>query len=267
MYVRRVLKNGHNARCAIKSQTNAKFILPKDPAEDASQATLRLWEKIFDEVMKQKADYIKNMKMAYSIILGQCMDQMISKLESREDYSVISSTGNALILLKNIRDIAFKFQSQKKGIHAIIDAEKQLLMTLQNTMSVQDYYHKFKNQIDVIKHCGSTLVQPKQAKACLPSTIASDATEQEDQVKKAAQDAKQLYAAMLFILNSDKAWFGKYIDNLENAYLQGTNNYPLTLVDAFHRLEYWRQDPCNIVKMVNSISDGVAFANIGKPGK
>ena len=57
------------------------------------------------------------------------------------------------------------------------------------------------------------------------------------------QDAQQLYLATAFILGADRNKYGQLIENLENDYLQGQNNYPQTLTGAYNLLTNWKQDP------------------------
>jgi hypothetical protein len=60
------------------------------------------------------------MKSAYSIVWGQCTE---AKLEARDDHEQNTIDGNVISLLKNIKDEAFGFQSQKYKMHALHNAK------------------------------------------------------------------------------------------------------------------------------------------------
>ena len=49
--------------------------------------------------------------------------------------------------------------------------------------------------------------------------------------------------AVAFLLGADCLQYGKLVENMENDYLQGRNNYPTTLSAAYHLLINWKQDP------------------------
>jgi hypothetical protein len=56
------------------------------------------------------------------------------------------------------------------------------------------------------------------------------------------------------------------LEDLENDFIQGTDNYPVTLKQAYSLLVHWKQDPKNIMRIVGGVSDGVAFTNVGSEG-
>jgi hypothetical protein len=74
-------------------------------------------------------------------------------------------------------------------------------------------------------------------------------------------DAFERYFAVAFLLGSDHVRYGKLIEDLENSHLQGQNNYPKTVQDAYTLLVNWKQDPRNMVRMGGVGGDGVVFTN------
>jgi Zinc knuckle len=76
-------------------------------------------------------------------------------------------------------------------------------------------------------------------------------------------EATERYFAVAFLLGSDRVRFGKLIEDLENSHLQGQNNYPKTVQDAYTLLVNWKQDPRNMVRMGGMGGDGVVFTNSG----
>jgi hypothetical protein len=72
--------------------------------------------------------------------------------------------------------------------------------------------------------------------------------------------------ACAFLLGSDRAHYGKLLEDLKNNYTQGMDNYPPMLQQAYTLLVHWKQDPRNLVRLMGGVNDGVTFANIGTNG-
>jgi hypothetical protein len=68
---------------------------------------------------------------------------------------------------------------------------------------------------------------------------------------------------MGFLLGSDRARYGKLIEDLENDFLQGHNNYPTTITAGYNLLTNWKQE--NRYGWRPPSSDAVAFANVNGP--
>jgi hypothetical protein len=58
---------------------------------------------------------------------------------------------------------------------------------------------------------------------------------------------------------------------MENNFTIKIDKWPKTVIEAYNLLIHWKQDPRNLLRVLGSSSDGVAFANIDddetKPGK
>ncbi len=52
------------------------------------------------------------------------------------------------------------------------------------------------------------------------------------------------------------------MEGLENDFTQRRDNYPKTLVDAYNLLVHWKQDPRNLMRVLGTNNDGVAFTNV-----
>ena len=55
---------------------------------------------------------------------------------------------------------------------------------------------------------------------------------------------------------------GRAIENLENYFLLGQNNYPSTVTAAYHLLTNWKQESRDLVRPIGPASDGVSFTNV-----
>jgi hypothetical protein len=67
---------------------------------------------------------------------------------------------NLIDLLKRNQDSTHNFQEEKYKAHALHKAKHRFyLMRQDRSASVQEYYEKFKNQVEVIEHCGGSMYE------------------------------------------------------------------------------------------------------------
>ena len=45
--------------------------------------------------------------------------------------------------------------------------------------------------------------------------------------------------------------------------MQGWDNYPSMVQQAYSLLVHWKQDPQNIVRLIGRANDGMVFTNVG----
>ena len=64
-------------------------------------------------------------------------------------------------------------------------------------------------------------------------------------------------------MGSDGTQYGKLLEDLENDFTQGGDNYLATLQQAYSLLIYWKQAAQNLLQLIGLVNDGVAFTSIG----
>ena len=131
-------------------------------------------------------------------------------------------------------------------------------------MTCQQYYRSFKNNADVLEYAGSALGwEPGliNAELLAAGMLADDTKEEELEATEAA--AKERVLAIILLVGSDCSRYGKFLEDLENDFTQGRDNYLTSLQQACNLLVHWKQDPCNIVHLVGGANDDVAFTNVG----
>ena len=150
-----------------------------------------------DTYVKRTDEYCRNKSTMYSIILGQCTEPLITKLEAMDEYEDINSASDAIRLLQAIRQIAFEYESQKYPFIAMYLALKQYYMAYQKKyVTAAAYLENFSNNEDVIKQIGGLL-------CCYPSLInyilrkheIDPSSASPDQMKKAKKEAEDRYSA------------------------------------------------------------------------
>jgi hypothetical protein len=63
----------------------------------------RIWEKEIDEYTRRKAKLTVNCEKLYLLILGQCTEHMVAKLESLSDFKKIDLCLDLIKLMKAIK--------------------------------------------------------------------------------------------------------------------------------------------------------------------
>eukprot|EP00957_Ditylum_brightwellii_P172307 13117320-Ditylum_brightwellii.AAC.1 len=99
------------------------------------------------------------------VIVGQCTDLVISKLESEATWKRTEEATNVIELLKMIKDIAYKSETQSYPFKAVHNAIQSFYLLYQkDNYTLEQYMESFLNNIDIIKHSdGSFGEHPKLA--------------------------------------------------------------------------------------------------------
>jgi hypothetical protein len=63
-------------------------------------------------------------------------------------------------------------------------------------------------------------------------------------------------------MGADRHRYSKLLKDLENGFTQRRGNYPKMLVDAYSLLVHWKQDPRNLMRVLGTSNNGMAFTNI-----
>jgi hypothetical protein len=95
-------KYSADAKTVLKMLALPMFTEPTDLPAGATRTQECTWEKQVDEHMKREILLNENLKMAYSLIYGQCSDMMCMKLESRPNHAMIKAMAGSSALLENI---------------------------------------------------------------------------------------------------------------------------------------------------------------------
>jgi Zinc knuckle len=136
---------------------------------------------------------------------------------------------------------------------------------------VQAYLEHFQNIVNVIEHCGGHLghdpglvnlftpvpVPPKSKASVEPIPMVSK--ESTEDMHKRAQDH---YLATAYILGADKMRYGRFLDSLENDYLQGRKSYPVTVPGECNLLTNWKENTSPPTRPVVFPHEAVAFATV-----
>jgi hypothetical protein len=245
-YVGRTYKFGGDTRIAVESLEMPKFAVPDDPPDDAGKGIIRLWEKKLDALSKRQDQLEHNLRQLFALVWGQCTDVLQQKLEADEGFATMSAENDGLLLIKTIKNITYRYQSQKYIPHSLFESKKRFYTQYQGAkLSTADYYTQFLNSIAVIRHSGGNIWNDEGVETMILAEMKKENKDGMTDIEKKtiADDVEERSMAVAFILGSDRLRFGKLVEDMENSYLQGNNKYPTTVVGAHHLLANWKQDP------------------------
>ena len=206
-YVGRTFKFGMDTKLSIEKLQLVVIPMPSDPPLESTRTDIRIWEKRIDDYVKRETSLKENIKTTYSLIWGQCSDAMRQKVESVEGFKGISEDGDAIELLKALKDAAFNFQTQKYTPQAIHEAKRRFYNCYQQRHhTIQGYLETFQNNLDVLSHIGGSIGQDMRL-------LEDIAREKEVLVAELREPDKvaayQQYVATAFILGADRNRVGK----------------------------------------------------------
>jgi hypothetical protein len=146
----------------IKLMEDTKIKVPKDHNAQASKTEIRIWEKEVDMFVKQRETYGSNKCALYSVVWRQCSEAMQAKIKSDDSYNEMYENSDSLGLIKVIKGIAYKFESQK-NIYLALDNAKSAFYAYQQGADETNasYMSRFKNTIEVIEHFGGSIGEDK----------------------------------------------------------------------------------------------------------
>jgi hypothetical protein len=167
------------------------------------------------------------METVYSLIIGQCTEYRLAKLKGLPEYNTFNDGVDLIKLLKAIKGLTYHFEGQRYQAMALHGALTRFYTLRQdrNTTNAQ-FLEKFQTNVAVVEQFGGNIGRNTGAvRAELESAGFTDQTTAGVEDKLAAtQRAKEKYLAVAFLCSADKARYTMLLEDLDNAYLYGTNN-------------------------------------------
>jgi hypothetical protein len=82
-----------------------------------------------------------------------------------------------------------------------------------------------------------------------------------EETKQASDIARSKFLAMSYLLMVDKQRYGKLLDELENDFTKGTDNYPDSVTNAYNLVVNHKGQQRVVSRLFND-SEAVSFANV-----
>jgi hypothetical protein len=223
---------GKDMRMLVKNQTERNFTEPRAPRKEES--TPGLLEKYKTELgiyHKDRKEYNDNKSKVFVVILGQCLPSVRSKLESDDGYSTLENNDDVVGLLKELRKMAFLTGGEQDPFWTLQIALKRFATMSQGpTESVVNYHKRFLANVKVLEAQMGEFIPMK----LVDGTTAAD--------KKVARDKMM---SMMMLSGADKKRYGKLLEDLNNNYLAGTDNYPSDVDSTVTLLSHYQDYQSN----------------------
>jgi len=246
------IEYGKDMRNLVKYGTEKTFQKPTRPDEKEAKVPGRL-----EEYKEEMAIYRKESKMyddfkakTYIRILDRCCLEWKHRLEKDGEFSKLEQDTDVVGILKKLKAIAFKTDGGQYKPLIQANVMRKLFGIRQGTNEkTNNYYKRFLATLEVSnEHWGGNLVP-----ANTPNKDKDKAT------------ANARLVSMIFLDGSDPKRFGKLKNNLHNAFISGTDNYPETLEDVLELLvDFEDQEKTGSRQPTHDRSDGVSFAQHAK---
>ena len=224
---------------------------PDNPPE-GNQVAFELWKMDLKEY-QEKVKVLANFRVGlYSLVLGQCTDALQERLKSHHDYQAASQDGIALLVI--IQSLMHTFEENRKLSDTIMDVKEKFYKFYQGRhMTLERYHELFLAQVEVLDEVSITIEDE-----VLVVEVAGEngRVEPNDDDRREARDQE---LAIRFIRGTNMHHKG-YLHQLRNSYLDGSDNYPRTVHEAYNIFRRREEEaPAHGFE-----SDGVLFAQSGQ---
>ena len=148
----------------------------------------------------------------------------------------MSSTYDMFTLLESIKTIIYKFEDQKYLTLSLHNAKTNFYNFRQVTMTNPYYLDKFMNLTEMEESYEGTLHDAAVFKIALLTSNLRDTPEanfDEDERIIINASAREIYLSCAFVIASDPKRYGRLVEELENDYTKGKNNYPTNMVKSY----------------------------------
>jgi hypothetical protein len=189
------------------------------PPVDGAPINFELWKMAQRTFEKQTKARRRNSSHVYALIIGQCSQALRNRMEANERWSCINEDSDVMALLQLVQNCRIQHQTHQKLTHSLLDTEMQVCTFKQRSLANNQYYEKFKDLVTNAERVGSDFGAHSNRTKAILEEIATDPDLPTDAEREQARDqAKDQFLAMMFLVNSDRAWYGSLVCDFENEY-------------------------------------------------
>ena len=267
-YLTSQCKHGTDIRQTLEKMVKFKVpapIIKEDEQKDTDPQKAmnkRINEKRVDAYVQRENALEENIALAYNIAWDMCTDEMQAKLKAVTDFQgKICDPMDVIALLEAIRKIIYNFQDKRYVQHNMLMTWKKFYdLKQQPHESVQEHYERFKLQVKVVESVGGSFGRDDQL--LLDAGFTGGTLTGFDEMRKAAEIAKQKFLAYKFIYDADHARYGHVKEGLHSDYNKDYEKkgkkYPETIDAAYNLLL------ASKAKRVPQATSNVTFAQTSK---
>ena len=248
-YIGQEFSNPRDIQTTVEDSQIYVIPMPTEPPGYGTDAADKTQSLIFE---KKIARYIireetlqDNLAKTFSLIWGQCTDSLKAKLESVPDWKRIHREKDALTLIKEVKNIIYKFEDQSYPMHSLFRANETVYLIKQREdESNVRYYERFCNMIEAAEQYGASFGIDKVCYLTDDTykSLSDTAKKQEENIKEAQARTRERYLAYAFIYRLDYNRYQGMKKELMNDYAKGKDNYPTTVLDAYNLIVNYKYD-------------------------
>lgn len=219
---------------------------PTKKGEVVSPYQMEKYKKELGRYYDKTDKYEEYKAKVFVIIKGQCTLTMKNKLESMKDYATWEKTDDVIQLLNCLKELAFTSVEVQNDYWTLQQAMKRVYDIKQlEYESLAAYYKKFVNAVEIAENKWGSLEPVKLT----------------DKHKEKEGIARQKYLACVFLAGASKR-YDRLVNDLNNAYLTGSDHYPESVEGAMTMLSHYKQDRERSTnpRSAPMQQDGVGFA-------
>ena len=225
-------------RTLVKMSIETVPTEPDEPTGTVTQYAMEKYKKQLSRYYDQLDKYEEYKAKVFVIIKGQCTLTMKNKVESMKDYASWERDDDVIKLLNALKELAFTtIKVQYDYWMMSMSLKRAMNLTQHGGESLAGYYKRFINTVEVTESQWGQLVPTELAK-----------NENDESI------SRNKFLACVFLAGVDKKSYGKLINELNNAYLTGQKNYPVTVEGAVTLLSHYMSD--NNKKTVETENNG-----------
>jgi hypothetical protein len=158
LYAGKTLKEGDDVRLAVLNLALPVLDRPTQPLDPDNEYQKMDYMTDLKIHRTRVAQMASNMRSLFSLIIGQCSESMINKLESTNEFKTISDSSDSIELLKAIKKVSFHYESQKYGPLAMHNAFIMFCTCRQDECTtIESYLETFNNTVAIVNYAGGKL--------------------------------------------------------------------------------------------------------------
>ncbi|OEU21780.1 hypothetical protein FRACYDRAFT_231926 [Fragilariopsis cylindrus CCMP1102] len=219
---------------------------------------------------KREDKFETDMQLCYTVIHGQCTDEMIHELKCQQKYEMVRLMFDPIGLLELLQRISYNYQAQDFPLMAIAKAQEAIYSEKQTqSESNIDYLQTFKNKAIVLEAVGGNIVNIGVNQYMAETMYDKEYVNCNTNEKMECNiKGKEAMLATVFMMKADKGRYSKLLTDLHDDHLKGYSPYPLTLADAQKLLLNYSSNNKQKGKKNEDNNDGsdLAFAQDGTGG-
>jgi len=218
-----------------------KLEKPVKPESGADEVDIEVFVQEKKHFAKETRTLAKELRAFFSVIYGQCSQNVRTKLQCFDDLDKWKQDGDCEKLLEAIEQVLMKYEHQKSP-YLMLYRQQRFLMSYRQKehQTLSQYYDVFNTMIEGFERFGGSVIQPYFVKKIFEEEgNAGDIDGNPD--KRAIYNAKarDRYLALAFLLGGRSESFDDLITDLNNDFLKGRDYFPKDLTEAFNLMSNW----------------------------